>query len=111
MTNRFARDFESGFIAETPAKLTRLVQYFAALHNLTDFPAVRCNAPRFSAVFTADGNLQPCYFISPSENHLSLNDPKMIALRHDIRTGQRGECKTCVCSMYRGIRSIGFVNG
>ncbi len=108
LENRFTRDFESGFIAESPAKLRRLGQYFAALHNVGDFPSVRCNAPRFSAVFTADGNIQPCFFIAPSEDHLSLNDPKMIGLRNDIRNGKRGECKTCVCSMYRGMRSIAF---
>src|SRR4026209_2809993 len=59
MTDRFARDFESGFIAESPVKLRRLGQYFAALHNSAEFPPVRCNAPRFSAVFTADGSIQP----------------------------------------------------
>jgi len=108
MTEQLADDFESGFIAESPAKLQRLGQYFAAMHDLSDFPPVRCNAPRFSAVFAADGNIQPCYFISPSENHLSLNDSKQIALRHDIRAGRRIECKTCVCSMYRGVRSMAF---
>src|SRR5262245_26039497 len=107
ISERFARDFETGFIAESPAKLRRIRQYFAALHQLADFPAVRCNAPRFSAVFTADGNIQPCFFISPSQK-LDINAPAMLSLRHDIRTGQRGECKTCVCSMYRGVRSLGL---
>lgn len=102
---RFKDDFETGFIAESPNKLRRLRQYFAALQDLVEFPSVRCNAPRFSAVFTADGKIQPCYFISPSEN-LDINDSTLLSLRHDIRTGNRNECKTCVCSMYRGIRSI-----
>jgi len=110
MTDRFARDFESGFIAESPLKLKRLVSYFSALNDLGEFPSVRCNAPRFSAVFTADGNIQPCFFISPNEGQKSLNDSNLIALRHDIRTGKRSECKTCVCSMYRGPRSIAFAN-
>lgn len=105
LSERFKKDFESGFIAESPHKLRRLGQYFAALHDLVDFPSVRCNAPRFSAVFTADGKIQPCFFISPSEN-LGINDPALLSLRHDIRVGNRNECKTCVCSMYRGIRSI-----
>jgi len=107
ISERFARDFETGFIAESLEKLRRLRQYFAALHDLADFPPVRCNAPRFSAVFTADGNIQPCFFITPSQK-LDINAPGMLSLRHDIRTGQRTECKTCVCSMYRGIRSIGL---
>lgn len=110
MNARFADDFASGFIAESPAKLLRLRQYFAAIHNLDTFPSVRCNAPRFSSVFTADGNIQPCYFISNSENYLNLNHPKQLQLRHDIRSGQRSECKTCVCSMYRGVRSLALAN-
>ena len=110
MKTRFASDFESGFIAESSSKLGCLSQYFAALHDETEFPSVRCNAPRFSAVFTADGSVQPCFFISPSEVQNDLNGSKMIALRHDIRTGKRVECKTCVCSMYRGVRSIAFTS-
>jgi MoaA/NifB/PqqE/SkfB family radical SAM enzyme len=101
----YKSDFESGFIAESPAKLRSLRQYFAALHGTVDFPLVRCNAPRFSAVFTADGRIQPCFFISPSQP-LGINDPALVSLRHDIRAGQRHECKTCVCSMHRGIRAI-----
>ncbi len=106
LDQHFTDDFRSGFIAESPAKLRRLRQYSAALHNLAEFPPVRCNAPRFSAVFTADRNIQPCFFISPSEGHQNLNDPKLIALRGDIRTGGRTECKTCVCSMQRGVGSF-----
>ena len=102
---RFRPDFESGFIAESPAKLRSLGQYFAALHDVVDFPGVRCNAPRFSAVYTTDGKIQPCFFISPSQQ-LGINDPALVSLRHSIRTGQRSECQTCVCSMYRGIRSV-----
>lgn len=104
---RFADDFESGFIAESPGKLRHIRKYFAALHNLNDFPSVRCNAPRFSAVFTTDGKIQPCFFISPDQR-LDINASTLLSLRHDIRTGQRSECKTCVCSMYRGVRSIGL---
>jgi MoaA/NifB/PqqE/SkfB family radical SAM enzyme len=55
----FAPEFASGFIAESPAKLRRLRQYFAALVGQAEFPPVRCNAPRYSAVVGADGHLQP----------------------------------------------------
>lgn len=109
----FAADFASGFIAERPAKLRRLYAYFAALIGQGAFPPVRCNAPRFSAVIGADGRVQPCYFISASANsHQSfnlssaLNAPDQITLRRAIRAGQRPECKTCVCSMYRGPRAL-----
>ncbi len=124
----FAADFASGFIAERPAKLRRLHQYFAALLDeqkpdfsqhqpkpgfSAKFPPVRCNAPRFSAVIGADGRLQPCYFITssvthapPSELRQDLNSPELITLRHVIRAGQRPECKTCVCSIYRSPRAL-----
>ena len=132
----FAPEFASHFIAEAPAKLRRLHQYFAALLTRngqrlevsadTEFPPVHCNAPRFSAVIGADGHLQPCYFIpgpnSPTplrftsgaivSNHqplkAALNTSDFIALRQSIRLGQRRECQTCVCSMYRGPRALLF---
>jgi MoaA/NifB/PqqE/SkfB family radical SAM enzyme len=108
----FAAEFQSGYIAEGPAKLRRLHQYFAALLGQGEFPAVRCNAPRFSAVVGADGSLQPCYFI-PGVGKLNghalfteLNTPEFVALRRDIREGRRKECATCVCSMWRGPRGL-----
>jgi Fe-coproporphyrin III synthase len=101
-------DFTSGFIAESPRKLRRILQYFAALHGLDAYPAVRCNAPEFSAVIAADGRVQPCFFISgptrlaPAEDFgVALNSRQMIELREDIRAGKRVECKACVCSMWR----------
>jgi len=108
----FASELALSFIAERPAKLRRLHQYFAALLGQGSFPAVRCNAPRFSAVIGADGHLQPCYFIDGATRldgqplAQALNVPAMAALRHDIRAGRRPECKTCVCSMYRSPRQL-----
>jgi MoaA/NifB/PqqE/SkfB family radical SAM enzyme len=111
-----APEFACGFIAEQPAKLRRLHQYFAALLGQAEFPPVRCNAPRFSTVIGADGHLQPCYFIDsavpPAEQPLAqaLNAPALTALRHAIRTGQRAECAKCVCSMYRSPKELVFGN-
>ncbi len=109
-----AADFASGFIAESPAKLGRLHQYFAALTGVGAFPPVPCNAPRFSAVIGADGQLQPCYFIPGTERlngaplAQTLNAPAAVALRRAIRTGQRAECARCVCAMQRGGRQLLF---
>jgi MoaA/NifB/PqqE/SkfB family radical SAM enzyme len=58
-----AKDFRTGFIAESPAKLRWVRDYFAALLGQREFPAVRCNAPEFSAVVEADGRVAPCFFI------------------------------------------------
>ena len=118
-----AEDFRSGFIAEQPLKLRRIFDYFAAIHGLGAYPSVRCNAPEFSAVIGASGRVQPCFFISgPSDAVLAgdalsadaaenagadlggvLNASGMTALRSAIRSGQRAECKTCVCSMWRDL--------
>ena len=109
-----AADFRSGFIAESPAKLRSILQYFTAIHGKAAYPPVRCNAPEFSAVVGATGRVQPCFFIAgPLEATLpddgseagalsgALNGERMMALRSSIRAGARAECKTCVCSMWR----------
>jgi Fe-coproporphyrin III synthase len=114
MEREHAEDFRSQFIAENPQKLRRLFQYFTAIHRLGAYPPVRCNAPEFSAVIGATGRVQPCFFISgPPDGRISetgtldadlgsvLNGSAMSALRTAIRDGQRAECKTCVCSMWR----------
>ncbi len=108
LAERRAADFAAGFILESPSKLRRLQQYFAALCGRAEFPSVRCNAPEFSAVLGARGAVQPCFFIpgpvrGPAAGSLEeqLNASDMIELRQSIRAGQRAECATCVCSLYR----------
>jgi hypothetical protein len=110
-----AADFRSGFIAESPQKLRRILQYFGAILKVGPYPPVHCNAPEFSAVIGATGRVQPCFFISgPMDARLSetgrrhggdlkgvLNSSGMSGLRTAIRDGRRAECKTCVCSMWR----------
>lgn len=103
-----AEDFRTGFIAESPPKLRRLVQYFAAVVAQADYPAVRCNAPEFSAVVGVSGRVQPCFFIPgphgapiSADLDVALNSDSMLALRADIREQRRPECSRCVCSMWR----------
>jgi Fe-coproporphyrin III synthase len=122
MEQTYAEEFQSGFIAESPKKLRRIWEYFAAIHGLGAYPPVRCNAPEFSAVIGATGRVQPCFFIAgPAESALRsiaqdggqernlegvLNGGAMTALRSAIRAGERVECKTCVCSMWRDPENI-----
>jgi Fe-coproporphyrin III synthase len=108
LESEHAADFRSGFIAESPQKLRRLLQYFAAVGGVGAFPPVRCNAPEFSAVVGVNGRVQPCFFIQgPTEAvahpdlESSLNSAAMMVLRSDIREQKRPECATCVCSMWR----------
>jgi len=99
--------FASRFIAESPAKLRRIHQYFAALLGRAPFPPVRCNAPDFSAVIGVDTRVAPCFFIPgtgiDTRSGLShaLDDPELTTLRDTIRAGARPECARCVCSMWR----------
>jgi radical SAM protein with 4Fe4S-binding SPASM domain len=112
----FAPDFAAGLIAESPAKLRRMADYFAALHGSGDFPRPRCNAPHTSVVIEADGRLRPCYFLPEmGKLHLesgagslpeALNSDVALALRHAYRTGQRAECERCVCPLYKGPRAL-----
>lgn len=108
LEQHWTSDFESGFIAESPAKMRRMQQYFAAVQGKSAYPPVRCNAPEFSAVVGVKGTVQPCFFIAGPANAANdgglesqLNQPEMIDLRASIRAGQRAECVGCVCSLYR----------
>lgn len=108
MERECAADFASGFIAERPAKLRRLLQYYRAVLGLAPYPEVRCNAPEFSAVLNANGSLQPCFFIADDavprvagDLAGALNSDAMTRLRAEVRCGRRRECTTCVCSMWR----------
>jgi len=88
---------------------------FAAIQGRATFPKVRCNAPEYSAVIGATGQVHPCFFISgPSHAKLGdgdlygvLNGGDMGALRAAIRDNGRAECKTCVCSLWRDTDNIG----
>ncbi|CAM4168664.1 radical SAM protein [Roseateles saccharophilus] len=99
-------DFASGFIAETPAKLRRILSHYRALLGLGEPPPVHCNAPEFSAVVEANGAVRPCFFIAGvgglGESGLAaaLNSPAQRRLRSDIRAGRRPECLHCVCSKW-----------
>lgn len=102
--------FQSGFIAENPRKLEHIRAYFAAVAGQGSYPAVRCNAPEFSAVIDADGQVNPCFFIrGAADAHVSrpdltgaLNAPAMLEQRAHIRGGGAPECRTCVCSIWHG---------
>lgn len=111
----FAPEFTQGKIAESPEKLRRiLIGYFRALLGDADYQSPRCNAPHFSTVIEVDGSLRPCYFLPkygrmrPDGETLSqaINTQKAIELREAYANGQRRECGTCVCPLYKGPRSL-----
>ncbi|HEX2494731.1 MAG TPA: radical SAM protein [Steroidobacter sp.] len=113
MKRDHAEDFRSGFIAERPAKLHRLLEYYRAVCGLGPFPSVRCNAPEFSAVIEATGRVNPCFFIAGAPQAIVtddlgevLNGEAMTELRRSIREGRREECATCVCSLWRDPNNV-----
>jgi Fe-coproporphyrin III synthase len=107
LEHRHTADFRGHFIAESPAKIRHIRDYFAALCGRGAFPPVRCNAPEFSAVVGVDGGVSPCFFIpGPAVTRglaltNALSSAPMRELRRAIRAGERAECARCVCSMYR----------
>lgn len=105
LIREYASDFESRYIAESPAKLWRLYDYYAALNDAAPFPPVQCNAPWVSAVIEADGVVRPCYFQRPMGNIREtplielVNQPEEIAFRRNLDLDQDAICRKCVCSL------------
>jgi MoaA/NifB/PqqE/SkfB family radical SAM enzyme len=96
--------FRSGFIAESPDKLRRLPEYYAALRGEGRFPKVWCNAPWVSAVVEANGAVRPCFFHPPVGNVREA--PLDRILREDLPVFRRKLsvasdplCERCVCSI------------
>ena len=98
-------DFKNKFIAESPEKLRKFYNYFAAFHNLYGFPQIRCNAPWVSAVIEADGAVRPCFF-HPKVGNINdavltdiINSEESIAFRKILDVKTNPICQKCVCSL------------
>ena len=99
------RDFQPGFVAESPQKLRRLARHFRAQLGLAEAESPLCNAPWVSAVIEADGSVRPCFF-HPSIGNLSGTTLEAVINGHEGR-GFRGAldvannpvCRNCVCSL------------
>ncbi len=108
-------DFQTGFIAESPAKLRRLSAYFAALLGRGEFPPVACTAPWVSAVIEADGTVRPCFFQRSLGNAFAqplaaiLNSDDAIAFRQNLNVRTDPICRKCVCSL--NLRPHQGING
>jgi MoaA/NifB/PqqE/SkfB family radical SAM enzyme len=106
----YAPDFRSGRIAESPAKLRHLYNYFAAVNGLVPFTPPHCNAPHTAIVIEVDGSLRPCYFLptggSIADRSLTeaIGLEGLVTLRREFRSGMRPECTRCVCPLYLSSR-------
>jgi MoaA/NifB/PqqE/SkfB family radical SAM enzyme len=106
----YSDEFASGFVAESPAKLRRLSQYYAALAGAGAFPPVACNAPWMSVVLEADGSVRPCFFHDPIGNVRLTPLDKIVsqnlsAFRDTLNLATNPVCERCVCSIKVGWRT------
>ena len=98
-----SKDFEKQFIAESPEKVKRFYDYYAAFQGLNQFPLVRCNAPWVSTVIEADGTVRPCFFHKKIGNIYDkqiieiLNSDESISFRKQLDMKTDPICKKCVC--------------
>ena len=105
ITAYFANEIKRGFIAESPEKLLHLVEYFEGLNGRAPFPRNDCNAPMVSLVITANGNVQPCFFLPSFGNirgnqiNAIANFPEIQTTRKDVREYSLERCRTCVCTL------------
>jgi MoaA/NifB/PqqE/SkfB family radical SAM enzyme len=95
--------FDTRFIAESPAKLSKIGEYYTASYGRNPFPYKKCNAPWVSTVVEADGTVRPCFFLPPMGNiHQNslpdiLNSPEAIAFRKSLDMDTNSTCLQCVC--------------
>jgi MoaA/NifB/PqqE/SkfB family radical SAM enzyme len=98
-----SKDFKTNFIAESPDKIRRFYQYYAAYYNESKFPEMKCNAPWVSTVIEADGSVRPCFFHQVigdiRENSLAeiINSEKSISFRKNLDVTTNSICEKCVC--------------
>lgn len=99
----YSADFEKKFIAESPEKIEKINQYYAAFYGLDDFPYKKCNAPWVSTVIEADGTVRPCFFhegygnIKTGPLDKILNSKKAISFRKNLDMDKNETCVKCVC--------------
>jgi MoaA/NifB/PqqE/SkfB family radical SAM enzyme len=98
-------DIVSGFIAESPSKLRRIVRHFRSQLGLEPPTAPPCNAPWVSAVLEIDGTVRPCFFHPPIGNihdanlANTLNSAAALAFRETLDLSTNPTCQRCVCSL------------
>ena len=101
-----AADIATRFVAESAAKLRKIVAHFRAFHEQASETAPMCNAPWVSAVIEADGSVRPCFFHESFGNihqaglETILNGPQARDFRRSLDVETNPICRRCVCSLY-----------
>jgi MoaA/NifB/PqqE/SkfB family radical SAM enzyme len=100
-----AADMRSGFIADSPEKLHRIISHFRAHLGLESAKAPPCNAPWTSAVIETDGTVRPCFFHPPLGNIRQstleevINSKEALQFRAGLDILKNDICRRCVCSL------------
>ena len=100
---KYSNDFKNNFIAESPEKIQKIYQYYAAYYGLCDFPYKKCNAPWVSTVIEADGTVRPCFFHTAYGNIKTdsldkiINSKSAIHFRKHLEMDKNETCIKCVC--------------
>ncbi len=108
----YSKDFERGFILNTPAQLWDIYRYYKALLGQCDFPPVKCRAPWISAVLEADGCVRPCLFHAPYGNVGEkglleiLNSKEALQFRRELKVAKDVICRKCVWAESRAAYDI-----
>jgi MoaA/NifB/PqqE/SkfB family radical SAM enzyme len=103
LTQDYHPEFKNHFIAESPEKVWKIYEYYAAFYDLNSFPYKKCNAPWVSTVVEADGTVRPCFFHKPIGNirleslDKILNSEKAIEFRKNLDVDTNSTCVKCVC--------------
>ncbi|HLX91403.1 MAG TPA: SPASM domain-containing protein, partial [Puia sp.] len=101
--SRFGDEIRRGFVSESPEKLMKVHQYYAAFYGLSQFPYKKCNAPWVSTVIEADGTVRPCFFharignIHDESLEDVLNGERGMQFRESLDIQTDSTCKKCVC--------------
>jgi MoaA/NifB/PqqE/SkfB family radical SAM enzyme len=100
-----AEEIASGFVAESPVKLRKIVDHFRCHLLNAQQQAPTCNAPWVSAVIEIDGTVRPCFFHQPigniHENSLQdvVNSSVAKQFRQTLDIATNPVCRRCVCSL------------
>jgi MoaA/NifB/PqqE/SkfB family radical SAM enzyme len=96
-------NFDTRFIAESPTRINKIYEYYAAFYGLNNFPYKKCNAPWVSTVIEADGTVRPCFFhkaignIREQSLEQIINGEQAIRFRKDLDIDSNATCVKCVC--------------
>lgn len=103
LRNEYVNEFRSHFIAESPEKISKIYDHYAAFYGLNPYPYKKCNAPWVSTVIEADGSVRPCFFHEVigniHQNRLDsiLNSEAAIHFRKNLDMSSNNTCVKCVC--------------